>query len=231
MLNTVFFLLFILAHLIGDFVLQTNKIAAMKASKLKGVLIHAGIVTAVQVVMMSAFGLNGVIAGLAGGIIHFFIDYLKLHIAKLGFIYFIVDQAVHLVVILVLSIILQYQNSLYDIYLSYIKLAVIVIVITYVSAVAVKILVRDIFPGLKKDSFFARRERLLDTLTLTLICACFLLSVYLGAAAVALIVYFYYRLQKNLFKYITAVILIKYTAYTFLAFIFSIALKQAIMVF
>jgi hypothetical protein len=229
--NTGFFTLFILAHLIGDFVLQTNKIAALKASKLKGVLIHAGIVTAVQVVIMSVFGLNGIIAGLAGGIIHFFIDCLKHHVVKLQFIYFIADQAMHLVVILALSSILQYRNPLYDEYVPYIKLALLMIIITYVSAVAVKILSRDLFPGLKKENFFAGHERLIDTITLTLLCGSFLFSIYSGIAAVVFSIYFYYKLQKKLFNYVTAVILVKFSACLFFSFILAIALRQVIMVF
>ncbi len=81
---TTFVLLFLLAHLLGDFVFQFNKIAEMKAKSLKGILIHVMIVGMIKVIIMGFFyGVRGVIIALCVASIHFLIDYMKLRLKKI----------------------------------------------------------------------------------------------------------------------------------------------------
>jgi hypothetical protein len=97
------FLRLVLAHYIGDFILQFNRVYALKRTGLLGGTVHAGLVS------LSFIGLSWPFLNLpqmwliitAFGIIHLFQDQLKLTIdnPKYAFWYYCLDQLFHLVVI------------------------------------------------------------------------------------------------------------------------------------
>lgn len=91
----------ILAHLIGDYVLQWDKLAAWKSRELKGIVAHCtivAIVTAVFALAFEPYWWQGVVFISAA---HFFIDtiqfYIKLPIPALA--RFLLDQLAHFIVI------------------------------------------------------------------------------------------------------------------------------------
>lgn len=91
----------ILAHLVGDYILQWNTLAAWKAREMKGVLVHCLLVTAVTVLFAALVDITFLPWALFISLIHFFIDAFglryKLPITPLG--RFVVDQIMHMVVI------------------------------------------------------------------------------------------------------------------------------------
>ena len=200
-----FLKVFILSHLTGDFLLQTNNISKKKSESASGVFTHALIILCVKIVFMSVFGLKGVIAGIISAILHFILDFAKLKLGtrlfKSQFIYFILDQIAHILIIFVLYNIFD-TDPVFSI-VPGIETLVIVLIITYVITVAVKILLRDIFAELRSLSFFLRRERLID--------AMFGLSLYFMSYIVSdfiirLLIYFicisiYMIIQKKMFFY------------------------------
>lgn len=202
---TEFLLVFLLAHLIGDFVLQTDKIAQLKSKGLKGLSFHCAVIFVIQIVFMSLFGFKGVLAAIIVGIIHFLIDYLKLKLKhfvnKIQAIYFLLDQAVHFLIIYLVSLFLS-NLMLINIDISiYIKYSTAIINVTYVSSVFVKILLPDVFKSLRGRPFFLPRERLFD-MSWTLIAFISLHFSFVISLPVVLILSLgYLAFQKNLWNY------------------------------
>lgn len=87
----------ILAHLVGDFILQWNSLAAWKARAMKGVLVHCLVLTAVTVTITFLIDPTFLPWAVFISICHFLIDafgfYVKLPITALG--RFTVDQLAH----------------------------------------------------------------------------------------------------------------------------------------
>lgn len=215
MIVTGFLFLFILLHLIADFVFQTNKIAMLKASSVKGILIHILIIVAVQVLGLSIFGIRGIAAGAICGVGHFFIDYLKLYTKKyfenLQFVYFILDQILHIVLILLLTIIFSGKYPILgEKSILIVRLLIGLITVTYVSSVSVKILLRDLDMKIKNDVFFRKNERIIDALTgITSWCVWFLPAIF-GIALHIIFLSFYGKYQKIQYKYENKLILTKF---------------------
>lgn len=220
-----FFLVFVFAHLTGDFVLQTNKIAVMKASTMKGLLIHSGLIFVVQVVFLSIYGIDGIVAGMAAAVIHFFIDYLKNRLqpyfTKYEFVYFLLDQGLHLIVICILTQMMQGRLVLEQTYIvrmqeyipefsGYIKTGIGLILLLYVSTVAVKIWLRDLFSNIKKEAFFKDRERIVDALVCAFLCFLWYLPTIWTIVAVLVCFFGFYVVQEKKFQYRAYVCYIKY---------------------
>ena len=137
-MNNQMLLVFISAHLCGDFLLQTNKIARLKAESIKGLFIHSLIVTVCQVLFLSFFGINGIIAAIICGVIHFFIDYIKYaYIKKLKYQlpYFIIDQIFHFIVISGLSYVFMSNISVSILVERIATVLIIINIIIYISTV------------------------------------------------------------------------------------------------
>lgn len=223
------FLLFFLAHLAGDFVLQTNKIAALKMSSTKGLIIHTLLVSAVAMALLSILGANGIAIGFISGVFHLVIDYIKTKLQKKiyikGLIYFLLDQALHLIVIALLvkaflSIYANYslQSSWFitwigiaaDDFIAGVRLIILFILITYVSTIFVKMILRDLYPDVRKTAFFFKWERIIDAFigALTFVCIYFL-DIY--ALIPFILLYFLYsRIQMKLFEYHKNIAPVKY---------------------
>ncbi|WFD10529.1 DUF3307 domain-containing protein [Tepidibacter hydrothermalis] len=223
-MNVSFFLVFILGHLVGDFVLQTNKVAIMKSTSKKGVFIHSLIVFVSQAVLLSIYGINGIIASLLNFIIHYSIDSLKeninKHIKKYKFIIFVLDQIIHIVGIYILSLNFGLTNNILMIDLSLIKILITIIVLTYVSSVMVIILIRDIDSSLIEKRFFKKKERIIDALTNLMVWLLFYLPLFWSISLVILLFYFYQKYQKEFFDYNLKIIAIKYFVFIIISYLF-----------
>jgi len=98
-----FFYLLLLAHVLADFPLQTDTVFRLKQKSMMGVLLHAGIFTAVALIIFFPFLAQAAvwIAILALTLLHLVIDrakvFLSLRKATDNFIYFAVDQALHFI--------------------------------------------------------------------------------------------------------------------------------------
>jgi hypothetical protein len=164
-MNYSFLLVFILAHLMGDFALQTDHIAKIKSTSVRGIAIHAGIITVVQTLFLSIFGLQGTLLGAACGIIHFFIDYMKGMFGRIfhkQFPYYIFDQITHFAVISLVTFLFAPSNELLPINILCIKIPIIIIVLFFASNITAQILIIDLNSEIGKKPFFKKRERLID---------------------------------------------------------------------
>lgn len=227
MLNIEFLFIFILAHLTADFVLQTNKIARLKSEATKGVLIHSGIVCGVHILFLGIYGWAGIAAGLLGAGVHFCIDSAKKVISKylsrLQFLYFVFDQFLHLAVILLLTKIFAPEDTLSDYLIGVVVFLIGLILVSYVSTVAAKILLLDLFPPLSKEGFFIRNERALDAVFSLFLLGVFLIpNDFIRAFVIVLFFFIFYYVHKRLFPYKTGIVLLKYGFYVFGAGIVSL---------
>lgn len=91
----------ILAHLVGDYVLQTDAMARWKSQSLGGVFIHGSVVLAVTVLFALAVDMHWWPWALFIGLTHIAVDAAKLRIGSQfhAFGLFILDQAVHISII------------------------------------------------------------------------------------------------------------------------------------
>lgn len=225
-------LLFVLAHLIGDFVLQTNKVAYLKASgKWKDILPHIIIISFIQILALSIFGLKGLLAAVICSLIHYFIDYLKIYINKLfydfQFLSFIADQLIHFLVIIILTILLAPDFEIFD-KQQYFKIRFFIstIIVTYLSSVAVKTLIRDLNRDIRSEIFFKKFERLTDALLGCILFAIgFLPLIYIIPISISVLL-LYKTIEKNQFDYIFNFVFYKYVLTFFIsysAYVFTIS--------
>ncbi|MBN1583317.1 MAG: DUF3307 domain-containing protein [Anaerolineae bacterium] len=103
MLQAIFF-----AHLLGDYVFQTDRIAMWKSRSIWGVLVHGGIVTAFTLLCALPFALDWWPYALLLGTIHTLIDVARTKAGKTDaattLFLFLLDQALHvLAIVLVVS--------------------------------------------------------------------------------------------------------------------------------
>ncbi len=121
------FWLLLMGHFVGDFVFQTSVIAAFKSVKYKYLLIHSFIIFLSEFFSIAYSWLPvNILLVILLGIIHFLIDYIKFlkknSFTKSG-LYFLVDQALHVISIFLIS------NFIYgEIFLIPYNVAIIVIV-------------------------------------------------------------------------------------------------------
>ena len=105
----IIFLRLLLGHLVGDFALQTGKVARGKLGGWRGLLIHAGLVT----FSMLCFG-AGAFAGwlpciLALGVAHLLIDSVRTFLVRglppqRGLLYLAADQTAHILTLLATTV-------------------------------------------------------------------------------------------------------------------------------
>lgn len=103
------FLMLITAHLIGDFVLQSDGLAAKKKNGNIKLLYHSAIITLTAIIIIAA--LNPILYILVF-LQHLIIDKLKLSSAA-NLKGFAIDQAVHIISLLVISVFLTDNTSSY----------------------------------------------------------------------------------------------------------------------
>lgn len=116
--------LIILGHIVGDFYLQTDKIASNKKTSMKYMILHCLIYSMLMAVIILLLS-NDVklILQMTGLILitHFIIDIMKKYLdkryEKYEYMIFLLDQVVHIVVLLIVYYFLssELHNKLYDI--------------------------------------------------------------------------------------------------------------------
>ena len=200
----------LLGHLLGDFTFQTNKIAENKSRNLKWILLHTLIVTSIMLIISIPFGSRLMFLVLLNGIAHFLIDYYKSLInakkSVLSFIYFLIDQTLHLLMIYIISLINvdEYSTLPFD-KRTIIILITLVFIISF-SAVFIQYFLKVFFPK-NSNNFFTNNERAIGNIIriLTFI-ICYLSFNYLPAILflLPLLVLTTWQLyQKNWKKWMT----------------------------
>lgn len=173
----------LLGHLLGDFTLQTNKIAKNKSNNLKWVLIHSSIVTLIMLALALPFGLDLIILVLINGLSHFLIDLFK---AKLNLtnpikalLYFIFDQATHITIIYIISKLNTDSYSFLPFSQEIITMILASVFVFSFSAIFIQFILKIIFPDKNKE-FFTNNERAIGNSVRTLTFLILLLSIYFG---------------------------------------------------
>lgn len=216
-----FWLYALLAHCIGDFVLQTNKIAKMKAEGLQGIVIHSCIIALCNLVCLSVFGWMGIAAGLIISGIHCLTDIIKFRwlckMVKNHNISFFIDQFVHLATIFGVSLQLNKIKPMYFIPNQIILVIIASIAVTYIATIVMKQLLFD-FKELQlgKVPFFEEKERFQDALFALLIFSGQM--IYLDGKNIGIMIALFYHgyyiiKQKQLFNYNRKIIGLKIVFY------------------
>ncbi len=100
----------LLAHVIGDFPLQTDSIYRLKLKSFWGVIPHVAICTLANILLMKPFWSNGYVwvAIIFLAVIHAFLDRAKIFVSGLlskdNLLHFAVDQALHFLSIWIVSL-------------------------------------------------------------------------------------------------------------------------------
>ncbi|MBN2357677.1 DUF3307 domain-containing protein [candidate division KSB1 bacterium] len=108
-----FFQILLLAHIIGDFPLQTDAIYRLKQKSYWGVILHVAVCTIVNIIMLFQFLTSYAtwIAILFLALFHFALDRTKILLtvfkAKDGLRYFFIDQAFHILSLYIAALWLQ----------------------------------------------------------------------------------------------------------------------------
>jgi len=95
----------LLAHLLGDFVFQTDAVARWKSRSVLGVLVHGAIITVSTMICIMWFGSDAWLVSVAIGVSHAAIDLVRCRVSHKGLSagrelwLFIGDQALHLIAI------------------------------------------------------------------------------------------------------------------------------------
>lgn len=221
-MNIGFVLAFLVAHFLGDFVFQTDKIAKEKAEHIKGTLFHSVVVLTFQIVLLAVFGIGGIIAGLISGILHFMIDYGKLvlgrHITKYNFVYFVFDQALHIGIIFILAYIIKPQYLLSDEIFLLLKYLAFIIFYTYITTVMCKTLLRDLYDSVRNMPFFCGKERVYDGIFSLILSMAFVLAGKIFTIVITVIISIsYFAVQQKISEYNLKIIFSKWSFYILLA--------------
>lgn len=184
-----FIWILIVAHLIGDFVLQTNKVAKMKAESAKGLFLHVCLISLTQMFLLGVYyGFLGIVGAIGVGLFHWLIDYSKIRITSkfnCQSFYFIFDQVLHMLTIILIAWLLNPGTSRYEVNMPMLKLNVIVIVAVYVLTIFVQLVRIDLFEATNSGMLFKPLERTIDAAVALLL---LLLLIYLRLSTGVLVV-------------------------------------------
>ena len=113
--TTIILIKLIAAHLVGDFILQTDKLCADKFSnnrtvRYRALSVHAIIHAALAYLFVSQW--NNWVVPLVIGVSHFLIDLVKTHFKRKDLVGFVCDQLVHYCVIVVLWLLVFANHDL-----------------------------------------------------------------------------------------------------------------------
>ena len=167
----------LLGHLLGDFILQTSRIARNKTVNSKWNLLHAVIVTISMLFFAVPFGLKTISLVIMSGTAHYFIDSWKSKVLNKSplhaIIYFIGDQIIHISIIYLISILGEKEQSIPFINEKLIKILVVLVFSVSFMSIFIQYLLKVFFPTCNQ-SFFIKHEKIAgDTarLVIFLICA------------------------------------------------------------
>lgn len=116
------YLLILLAHVIGDFTLQFNELAKAKDKNIKYLLLHLIIYMLPITLVLVMYGniIKVIILFMTIMLSHFIVDYLKSKLSKKYYnpfahnLFFILDQAIHIVILLILTYWVFKGNVVYN---------------------------------------------------------------------------------------------------------------------
>lgn len=212
-----FIWLFILAHLIGDFVLQTNKVAKMKAESQKGLILHFCLITGAQMLILGIYyGSLGLVAAIVIGLIHWLIDYVKIkHTSDFKYqsIYFLLDQAMHIITIILIAWLLDPGESKYEIVMPILTLGVAVVIAVYVLSILVQFIVTDFISNTHRETFFQPYERAIDAVAALLVLFLISNGQLYTMVIVVLLGLIFGLLEHKVYKYKVPVIASKYLVF------------------
>lgn len=228
-MNSDFLMVFILAHIFGDFVFQSGKIAKMKAEQTKGVFYHSLIVLWLQLAFLSPFGIKGLQAALISGALHFFIDYGKKAVGKYfekrSVLLFFGDQALHFLIMVALQILLKPEVVFSQDMVYLMKLTIVLVALAFVNALVAKMLLRDLFAKIRQNGFFSAGERILDgAISLLFFLAFWKLGFPVSLGIVLLLAAGYLWDQKKRYHYGIRILGIKLGCYVLLSYLGSFVL-------
>ncbi len=157
----------LLGHLIGDFALQSNKIAENKSRHWKWNLLHVLVVTSVISFISSTFGTLLLVLVFLNGMIHYVMDYYKnwicqkLHLSALAG--FLLDQFFHVLLLYMISLTAVYEiEPLMD--YKTVSLLLALVTATSFSAVWTQFVLGALFPKVD-NQFFRDGEKHIGILT------------------------------------------------------------------
>lgn len=157
----------LLGHLIGDFVLQTNKIAENKGRHWKWNLLHVLVVTLCSLFLSYPFGVLLLLMVLLNGAIHFILDYYKTGINKIlhlpELVVFLIDQLIHVMLLYFISQSAVYGNQ-HLIGFMTVRFLIVLALVTSFSAVFAQFILAALFPR-DDSSFFVEGEKQIGILT------------------------------------------------------------------
>jgi len=172
----------LLGHLIGDFVLQTDKIAENKGRRWEWNLLHVLVVTLCIFVFSYSFGILLLLMALLNGVIHFIMDYYKneicriLHLSEL--LGFLIDQLIHIILLYFISLVAIYGNQqLFEVTTT--KFLIILALVTYFLAIFTQYVLVALFPG-ENRRFFEKGEKIFGILSRVYATIVFYLSFHLS---------------------------------------------------
>jgi hypothetical protein len=170
----------LLGHLLGDFLLQTDRIAESKIRYWQWNVLHALIVTLCIFLFSVPFGVPVMLLVLLNGGMHYCIDYFKPRVAARfplpGILYFLADQALHILLLYIVSLTALetlktgYFNSLDA------RLLVVVVFLSSFCAVMNQYILSLFFPGAYRN-FFLEDEKSTGNITRILLAFGVFLSV------------------------------------------------------
>ena len=172
----------LLGHLIGDFVLQTDKIAENKGRHWKWNLLHVLVVTLCTFIFSYPFGTLFLLLVLLNGGIHSILDYYKNRINRIlrlsELAGFLVDQLIHIMLLYFISQAAVYGNNHVIDFIT-IKLLIVLALVTSFSAVFTQFILAALFPR-AESKFFEKGEKHVGILTRILVSIVFYLSFILS---------------------------------------------------
>ncbi|NLC66399.1 MAG: DUF3307 domain-containing protein [Clostridium sp.] len=111
---------FLIGHFLGDFYLQTNKLADSKEKSFKDLLVHSFIyLFSIALIVITILGFSFLKWAILVSLIHFFVDLFKFYLSKNNkikrkrkkFLY-ILDQLIHIITILIVTVRINYMKQL-----------------------------------------------------------------------------------------------------------------------
>ena len=103
---------FLIGHFLGDFYLQTNKLADSKEKSFKNLVVHSFIyLFSIALIVITILGLSFLKWAILVSLIHFFVDLFKFYLSKNNKIkrkkenvLYILDQLIHIITILIITV-------------------------------------------------------------------------------------------------------------------------------
>lgn len=194
----------LLGHLLGDFTFQTDKIAEYKNKKWRWNLFHTLIVTLSMLIFSIPFGGLAVLLVMVNGILHYFIDSLKsklsLNHAIWSFLYFLLDQALHIFIIYILSLFIISEPAFLFLNEKMITFLIAFIFTLSFSSIFNQYLLKIIFPD-NDHRFFKENERMIGNFSRITAFLIFTASYYTSILFFIFIpislfvVYYFYRIR------------------------------------